>query len=193
MLLHDDAPGLRKLNPARHKVTRLEPGYPRAQSALRWGPRGLDESHAHTSMLKLLIAVDGSPHSHRAIGAVARLAREATRLEVTLLNVSCSSCTHAGQIAHNADQDEWATRSHQSRVLDQALDLALRDGLQISHLSASTGRVAEEIVRAAEAAGIDQIVMGAHGMKSSSHGHYLLGSVAQRVLQMASVPVMLVR
>jgi nucleotide-binding universal stress UspA family protein len=191
MLPQYDAPQLRRLNPARHKVSRLHVGYLRR--TFRWDSRGLGEIHPHTTMLKLLIAIDGSPNSHRAIGAVARLARETNRLEVTLLNVSCSSCTHADQIAHHADQDEWATRSHQSRVLDEALDLALRDGLQISHLSASTGRVAEEIVRAAEVAGIDQIVMGAHGVKSSSHGHYLLGSVAQRVLQMASVPVMLVR
>jgi len=38
-------------------------------------------------MLKLLIAIDGSEHSRRAVLAAARLAKECASVEATLLNV----------------------------------------------------------------------------------------------------------
>jgi hypothetical protein len=39
-------------------------------------------------MFKLLIAVDGSAHAHRAIDAVAKLAQSSVELEAVLLHVS---------------------------------------------------------------------------------------------------------
>jgi len=47
-----------------------------------------------------------------------------------------------------------------------------------------------EIVRRADAAGADRIVMGTHGRTGLSHA--IVGSVAERVVQHASVPVLVV-
>lgn len=49
----------------------------------------------------------------------------------------------------------------------------------------------EEIVDYATDTGDDVIVMGTHGR--TGLGHFLLGSVAERVIQQADVPVMVVR
>jgi nucleotide-binding universal stress UspA family protein len=141
-------------------------------------------------MFKVLIAVDGSGPSNRAIKAVSRLARESDHLEVTLLCVS-GWVALAGESGLGPDEAHFAARAYQSRVLEEAAAQARLDGLSVRKVQTSTGRVAEEIVRAAEAAGVDQIVMGAHGCKGN--GHYPLGSVAQKVLQLAKAPVMLVR
>ena len=53
------------------------------------------------------------------------------------------------------------------------------------------GHVADEIVKAAAEGGFDMIVMGAKGR--SALKDLLLGSVAQRVLSTAKIPVMLVK
>ena len=141
-------------------------------------------------MFKVLIAVDGSAPSIRALPAVGRLALESVRLEVTLLCVS-GCVALVGESAMGTEYGHLVARAHQSRVLEQATAQARLDGLPVRQVLASTGMVAEEIVRVAEAEGVDQIVMGAHGRKCN--GHYPLGSVAQRVLQLATVPVVLVR
>jgi nucleotide-binding universal stress UspA family protein len=53
------------------------------------------------------------------------------------------------------------------------------------------GLPAQEIVRAATEVHADLIVMGTRGM--SSLGGLLLGSVAQRVVHLAAVPVLLAK
>ncbi len=53
------------------------------------------------------------------------------------------------------------------------------------------GHPAEEIVKYAEEAGIDLIVMGTHGRRGLDR--ILLGSVAEEVVRTAEVPVMTVR
>lgn len=54
-----------------------------------------------------------------------------------------------------------------------------------------TGIPAEEIVRTAEERGAGLIVMGTHGWTGLKH--VLLGSVAEKVLRTAGIPVMVVR
>ena len=53
------------------------------------------------------------------------------------------------------------------------------------------GVVANEIVRAAAELRVDQIAMGTRGM--GAVGNMVLGSVAQRVLHQASIPLLLVK
>lgn len=142
-------------------------------------------------MFKVLIAVDGSGPSSRAIDAVGRLARGSTRLEITLLHVRGVVAFAEGELALDVEVDSSAARSHQACVLNQASAQARQQGLHVHAVQAAAGIAAQEIARAASAAGVDTIVMGAHGRKCNSH--YLLGSVAQKVLDVANVPVMLVR
>jgi nucleotide-binding universal stress UspA family protein len=142
-------------------------------------------------MFKVLIAVDGSEPSSRAIKAMGKLARESARLDVILLHVRGCVSLVEGELALGLEDDSSAARSYQVRMLDQASAQALRDGLKIHAVQAASGMAAQEFARAASAAGVGTIVMGAHGRKCN--GHYLLGFVAQKVLQLATVPVILVR
>lgn len=142
-------------------------------------------------MLKLLIAVDGSAHAQRAIEAAARLQAEAPDLDVVLVNVRDVPLYAEQYPPLDAQAVEFALQQQQSALLDEALAQAQRAGLKRVQAQAEVGLAAPEIARAAGALGADLIVIGTHGR--SALGGLLLGSVAQRVVHLASTPVLLVK
>lgn len=141
-------------------------------------------------MLKLLIAVDGSEHANHAIQAIARLAQETGPMAVLLVHVTGNLPLKVNPAMLVGHLQENAVRSHQWRVLENAMHLAHENGLVDCTTEAKSGMVAQAIVRMAEQAGVDQIVMGTRGLKARRN-HYL-GSVAHQVLQLAPMPVLLV-
>lgn len=142
-------------------------------------------------MLKLLIAVDGSPHALRAMEAAARLQPETSGLDVVLVHVR-DTPLHAEQYpVVDAAAIERALQQQQSALLDEALAQARRTGLKQVQTRAEVGIAAKEIVRLAAELGVDMIVIGTHGRGALTG--LLLGSVAQRVVHLAEVPVLLVK
>ncbi len=142
-------------------------------------------------MLKLLIAVDGSAHCLRAIEAVARLAQQTIELQAVLLNVREGPAYYGELPPFDHESIEQAQRQRQEAVLHTALAHPRSCGLQPVTAQARQGMVAAEIVRVSHEHAVDQIAMGSHGR--GPLGTLLLGSVAQRVLHLADVPVLLVK
>ncbi len=142
-------------------------------------------------MLKLLIGVDGSEHAQHAIEAVAKLARASTPCEVVLLNVRDAPLLYGDLPAFSLEQIDEAQKKEQQQVLETALAHAHECGLvRVSQRSAQ-GMAAHEIVRVATECGADQIVLGTRGM--GALGSLFMGSVAQRVVHLAELPVLLVK
>jgi nucleotide-binding universal stress UspA family protein len=79
----------------------------------------------------------------------------------------------------------------QKELLETTLAAARRSGLDLVSTLGEVGDPATEITRVAEEKGVDQIVMGTHGR--GAVGSLLIGSVAQRVVHLAKVPVLLVK
>jgi len=142
-------------------------------------------------MLKLLIAIDGSEHSKRVIEAAARLGPQVEGVEAVVLNVR-ESPVYYGELA---PLDYAAIDAHsiqaQHALLETAEADARRSGLAKVTTRAAQGHAATEIVRIAEELAVDQIVMGTHGR--GAMGNLFLGSVAQRVIHLAKLPVLLVK
>lgn len=142
-------------------------------------------------MLKLLIAVDGSEHAQRAIEAAGRLAPQTQGLDVVLVHVR-DHPMYADQFPPLDTQAlEFTLQQHQSALLEAAAAAAARAGLAAVSTLAGAGQAAPEIARVARDIGADLILIGTHGR--SALGGLLLGSVAQRVVHLASVPVLLVK
>jgi nucleotide-binding universal stress UspA family protein len=141
-------------------------------------------------MLKLLIAVDGSEHARHAIEAAARMAR-AQPVQALLLNVADALVFYGDLPPFDAQAVEQAQRTRQQQVLAEAKAQALAAGLAQVEVLGVTGFPADEIVHAAAERGVDQIVMGTHGQGALRS--LFLGSVAQRVVHLAKVPVLLVK
>jgi nucleotide-binding universal stress UspA family protein len=142
-------------------------------------------------MLKFLVAVDGSPHALHALEAVARLARAGTPLQVHLLNVRDVPVYYGELPVLNIDEIEAAQKALQDRLLAEAQAAAQALGLEVVSLQRAVGLPGPEIVRVANELGVDQIVLGTHGR--GAVGSLFIGSVAQRVVHLSSLPVLLVR
>lgn len=135
-------------------------------------------------MCNILVPVDGSESSARAVRLAIRLHGTIAALRVHLLHVQVP-LVPIGDESQSAQSAEAAAR--------EALMVgkALLDGASIPYTSEiATGYVGSTIVSHARAHGCDGIVMGTRGMGSTEH---LLGSIARQVIQLAETPVTLVK
>jgi nucleotide-binding universal stress UspA family protein len=130
----------------------------------------------------ILVAVDGSPDAQAALSQAAALARD-QRARLTLLSVVPPPPTPVGPGVmpppELSDVHEAIMRDAVATVPDDVGVIT-----RIEH-----GAAAEGILRVAEEGGHDLIVMGSHGYGRVHTA--LLGSVSQRVLHRAEVPVLL--
>lgn len=138
-------------------------------------------------MAKMLIAVDGSPHSRRAVEQTLRLPGSP---EIHLLNVQIPvQSGHARLFIGREDLQDYY-REEGLAALQEARAILDAAGVPYTHHIA-VGHVAQTIAAYAKEKGFDQIVLGSHGRGALTH--LLLGSVASDVLRLAEVPVTLVK
>jgi len=141
--------------------------------------------------MKVLVPVDDSDTSLHAIDWVALSQAPSSPCEVTLLNVRSLPEQFGAVAVIDYAAVERALREGQQQVLAKALEHAERAGLKQVTIHGALGLPAEQIVEAAKVQGADQIVMASHGR--GAVGTFILGSVAQRVVHLAAMPVTLVK
>lgn len=130
----------------------------------------------------ILVAVDGSPDAEAALAHAVTLARD-QRARLTLLTVVAPPPTPLGPGVMPPPE---LTKMHEAIIKD-ALE-SIPDDVGVT-TRLEHGAAAERILRVAEDGGHDLIVMGSHGYGRVQAA--LLGSVSQRVLHGAGVPVLL--
>jgi len=142
-------------------------------------------------MRKVLIAVDGSENSLRAVRHLISekdVYREP--LSVVLINVQPPVVSGAVKTFLSQDQIENYYREEGETALAGARDLLAAAGMPAEH-HILVGDVAQTIARVAREHGCAQIVMGTRGLGTVSG--MLLGSVATKVIHLADVPVVLLK
>jgi nucleotide-binding universal stress UspA family protein len=136
---------------------------------------------------KILVPVDFSFGSERAVEKAAELAR-VMDASVELMHVyqlpvfalpDSSITVSPTYIADLTDRAQRALEKHRATLL--------ADGIQAS-CKLMEGMPAQAIVEHAKDISAEMIVMGTHG--HSGFKRFLLGSTAERVVRMASVPVL---
>jgi nucleotide-binding universal stress UspA family protein len=144
-------------------------------------------------MHKILVAVDGSEHSERAVRYLIGLIQDGGLLggnvEVHLVNVQPLLPL---RISNDMTKDEVDCYygDNSSRALQTVVELLNREGIAFtSHLL--QGNAADAIVACSQLLGCDSIILGSHG-----NGYLVgifLGSVAAKVIQLSDVPITLVK
>lgn len=137
----------------------------------------------------ILVATDFGEPSARALDLALHLATE-SGAELTLLHTfEIPQYAYTETTYLNAD---WITPLQ--RAAHERLDRLLeetRKTLPRARALLRTGSPWREVLAAAEEEGADLVVIGTHGRRGLRHA--LLGSVAEKIVRMASVPVLTVR
>lgn len=126
-------------------------------------------------MYKYLLAIDGSENSSRAAEYVLKTASEHKQVEVHILSVK--------EVA------AWFTESVDDNVKRIAELLKPAGVNTITHIV--EGESAQTIVDVANQLGVDQIVLGARGLGRIKG--MVLGSVSQKVVQLSTCPVTIIK
>jgi nucleotide-binding universal stress UspA family protein len=136
----------------------------------------------------ILVAVDSSEHSDRAVLAARELA-SLSKGKVRLLHVRERQVIY-GKSGGSFENEE---REDVNQLLAKEIAVFEQAGVPVTAVvgRAAVGHAATEIVAAAKAAEADVIVMGSHGR--SSLGALVLGSNAYKVLHLTDRPVLVVR
>lgn len=142
----------------------------------------------------LLVPLDGSKLAETALPAAQELANRFDS------NISLVQVVHGPHVSVSMGGDAYADillnlRAQNLEVSDSYLKQVqanlMQDGYK-AHFHVVEGEaVAEKIVQVAQELGVDTIVMSTHGRSGLSR--WVFGSVADKVLRLAKVPVLLIR
>lgn len=134
--------------------------------------------------MKILVAYDGSEQAARALEWATHLGPNSL---VTVISVA-PTLADSPRIADAVDPTSDV--SEHRRQLDEAAAILGDLGVEADTML-KVGNPAEEIISAAEEGPFAVIVVGIRGM--SAVRRFLIGSVADRVVRHATVPVLVVR
>jgi nucleotide-binding universal stress UspA family protein len=136
---------------------------------------------------KILVAYDGSPHSQRALTTAVELAR-LTHASVQLLHAYDKIPAYLGEPNFQDMVDRVVIPARE--LVKNAADQVRTEGFQVT-TNALEGPAAEAILNVAETEKFDLIVMGSRGLGQLQG--LLIGSVSDRVIRHAHIPVLIVR
>ena len=138
--------------------------------------------------MRVLVPVDGSERSHRAVEYLIRSSVESAWTEVRLLNVQPPlPVLKSWRLRREDIRREQQERGQ--RALGHARALLEEAGIRHEH-HVTVGPAAETIVSHAKRWKCDSIVMGTRGIGSTPN--LVVGSVAMKVIHLAECPVTLV-
>jgi len=142
--------------------------------------------------MRLLLPIDGSPCSQRAVEYVIanRLRFDAgADLELHLANVQSPVTGDVGHFIGGAQLADYH-REESEKALASAQRALDASGLRYA-VHTTTGHPAEELVRLGERLECDQIVMGTHGR--GAFAELLVGSTTLRVSHHTKIPILLIK
>ena len=135
---------------------------------------------------KILVPVDGSEHSKRALKEAIKLAKM-TGGNITLLNVNPNGSSIAS--LHRQPNCEMV-QNKEKGVLVEGQKIAETEGILVETLLLE-GQIVHEILKTAKEGHYDLIVVGARGL--SKLEEIMLGSVSHGVTETATCPVIVTR
>lgn len=134
---------------------------------------------------RILLAVDGSPHSSKTLPVAIDLAQK-YGAQVTVLHVREFERYEGSDVDLGPPQDAGSLVGETVRALQ---DAGVGASGEIRRVT--PGQTPDEIVRVAAAAQVELIILGTRGM--SELRSLVLGGVANKVVHQAHCPVLLVR
>lgn len=143
---------------------------------------------------RILVPIDGSETSTRALVAALQMARESGG-SVRVVHVIEELAQVIAYDPYGAYPGDLAKvmRDSGQKILADAVAMAQSAGVPVEqHLIEAGGqRLAETVIQDASAYHADLIVVGTHGRRGL--GRVLLGSGAEQIIRLAPLPVLVIR
>lgn len=143
---------------------------------------------------RILIPVDGSDTSNKALVAALQLAKDAGgRVRLVHVVDELAYLTGYGQYGGYSGDPIKVMRETGAKILDDGMAIAHAAGVEADNMLFDNfgERLAEVIADAAKRWGANLIVVGTHGRRGV--GRMLLGSGAEQIIRLAPVPILVVR
>jgi len=146
---------------------------------------------AHISLNRILVPVDFSPLSKKALQYALRLAREfdADVQLIHVIELDVPPMYEGWMIAPPVISN--GSNADSAKKLKQLASSVQTAGMKPVQSIVRTGLPAQEIVEAAKQFDVDLIIIATHGY--TGWKHFAIGSTAERVVRAAPCPVMVVR
>ena len=142
-------------------------------------------------MKKILIPVDGSDFSMRAVEKGAEIAKEMNS-EIVLLNA-------VERVTFDEDEkeNELVASKHLKRRSEKALakGKAILDNLNISNVTmvSEVADADDAIVDYADKHAMDLVIMGSQGLNAGKIKAIFVGSVTRKVIYQCDIPILIVK
>jgi nucleotide-binding universal stress UspA family protein len=183
------------------KRSRFDPHQQNSLTHINAVRRAVDHTEAGKYSIKelimykrILVPVDGSETSNKALVAALQLAKDAGG-RVRLVHVVEELAYLSGYEQFGGYSDELfrAMRETGTKVLNDGMAIAQAAGVEADTelFDNLGGRLAEIVADAAKQWNADLIVVGTHGRRGV--GRMLLGSGAEQIIRLAPMPVLVVR
>jgi nucleotide-binding universal stress UspA family protein len=156
------------------------------------GLQSIEPKGEQVSLSKILIPVDGSPASLRAVDFAIEMVAQDPSTSLVLLHVQNTRAIELAG-ASEAMDTEWlreAGSRASAKALKDAIGKCEHAGVA-SEALVRTGQIAEAVGQVARKENVKHIVMGTRGLGGIQG--LLLGSVAMQVVHLAEVPITLIK
>lgn len=141
-------------------------------------------------MNRILVPVDGSRPARNALKYAVHMLKDWMAGEIHIINVQPVVLPMGDLTLLDADIIEEAQRKNASKILKSASQILVKAGIKHEqHIE--IGVIASSIIHYGKTHGCDCIVMGTRGM--GAVGNLVLGSISNKVIHLADVPVTLVK
>ena len=143
---------------------------------------------------RILVAVDGSPISNKALTHALQMARDSGG-QVLLVHVvdELAYLTGYDQFGGYSGELTRVMKESGAKILNDAMAIASAAGVraEIQLFDNFGARLGETMADAANSWNADLIVVGTHGRRGI--GRLMLGSGAEQIARLAPVPVLIIR
>ncbi len=136
---------------------------------------------------RILVAIDGSPASEKALVAAVDLA---AHYKADLTAISVAEVPEIVGMVDEVDELHQNAEAHYRQIGEAAVEFARSRGVALRSVVVR-GHAADAIVRYAENEGMNLVVIGQHG--HSRIARFFLGSTSDRVSEHSPCSVMIVK
>lgn len=140
--------------------------------------------------MKILLAYDGSEFSEKALDRTITIAGK-TQAEVDVISVAADLCLPMAELSVDQCRDMTGAVEREAKKALEAASGKLAANSITSRAFVGTGDPVDEILKAAESAGTDLIIVGSRGRSGAKR--IFLGSVSAKVAEHAKCDVLIVK